>query len=143
MNQTTILITRTALSAVYQMTDSPDNAIPWFIGFTLFIFIALGAGSFTGTRKHNDENINNIPMNDNPSSVHFNHDNDSDESFGNRGNLPNDIESQNESTNISEDITSIHSSYHPNINHQDPHNLPQPANGIEGMDLTDVLNYLP
>lgn len=48
MNKTIILIARTAVS---QMTDSPDNITPWFIGFTLFIFVALGAGSFTGTRK--------------------------------------------------------------------------------------------
>ena len=119
MNNTTIILTRTILSVTTQIADNDSN----FSTLLPFVIILIGIGGISiliyAKPEYLQVFLNNPPRNPNPTPVVFDHDNlearrgvdfplqqivrhstniDSDESFGNRGNLPNNI--QNDSISL-------------------------------------------
>ena len=124
MNNTTILLTRTILSVTTQMADNDSN----FSTLLPFIIILIGIGGIGllihAKPEYLQELVNNPPRNPNPSPVVFDHDNlergvdiplqhivrhnnDSDESFGNRGNVPNNVDSNSSHTIDSDHFTNV------------------------------------
>ena len=125
MNNTTILLTRTILSAVSQLPDiNTDSNFSTLLPFLIILIGIGGIGLLIHAKpEYLQEFLNNPPRNPNPSPVVFDHDNlearrgvdiplqqivrhstniDSDESFGNRGNLPNNIQNDSISFHTSD-----------------------------------------
>ena len=126
MNNTTILLTRTILSAVSQLPDiNTDSNFSTLLPFLIILIGIGGIGLLIHAKpEYLQEFLNNPPRNPNPSPVVFDHDNlergvdiplqhivrhnnDSDESFGNRGNLPNNVDSNSSHTNDSDHFTNV------------------------------------
>ena len=128
MNNTTILLTRTILSAVSQLPDiNTDSNFSTLLPFIIILIGIGGIGLLINAKpEYLQEFLNNPPRNPNPSPVVFDHDNfrrgvdfplqqivrhstnnDSDESFGNRGILPNNVDSNSIHTNDSDHFTNV------------------------------------
>ena len=130
MNNTTIILTRTILSAVSQIPDiNTDSNFSTLLPFVIILIGIGGIGLLIHAKpEYLQEFLNNPPRNPNPSPVVFDHDNlearrgvdfplqqivrhstnnDSDESFGNRGILPNNVDSNSIHTNDSDHFTNV------------------------------------
>ena len=126
MNNTTILLTRTILSAVSQLPDiNTDSNFSTLLPFVIILIGIGGIGLLIHAKpEYLQEFLNNPPRNPNPSPVVFDHDNlergvniplqhivrhnnNSDESFGNRDILPNNVDSNSSHTNDSDHFTNV------------------------------------
>ena len=126
MNNTTIILTRTILSAVSQLPDiNTDSNFSTLLPFVIILIGIGGIGLLIHAKpEYLQELVNNPPRNPNPSPVVFDHDNlergvniplqhivrhnnNSDESFGNRDILPNNVDSNSSHTNDSDHFTNV------------------------------------